>query len=233
MLPFKAGRTKTASLRKVKKLHEVTGRPAASKGQESWKPRKAAPGWAVMEGMLWARKCTEGTGKPRSIKTNTRPMSVSSLKHNFNHRWKQANILFQVTASPIKKKEKKRSQTASYQYDPKTLVWKTCSVMSCKNSEQKVRKAPCLGLIVVFPQSWWSLHLCVLAYRCTEHHWNWGSPVTSLGQAMALLCLSVKGSLHQCCNHQKSNSNNTTNKNTDQASLRFITKTITKLEKPW
>lgn len=46
-------------------LHKGTGRPAASKGQESWKLRKAAPGWAVMERMLWARKCTEGAGKPK------------------------------------------------------------------------------------------------------------------------------------------------------------------------
>lgn len=70
MLLFKTGRTKTASLRKVKKLHQGTERPAASKGQETWKLRKAAPGWAVMERMLWARKCTEGAGKPRRIKTS-------------------------------------------------------------------------------------------------------------------------------------------------------------------
>lgn len=50
MLLFKTGRTKTASLRKVKKLHQGTERPAASKGQETWKLRKAAPGWAVMRG---------------------------------------------------------------------------------------------------------------------------------------------------------------------------------------
>lgn len=87
-------------------FHEGTERPAAYKGQESWKLRKAAPGWAVMERMLWARKCTEGAGKPRRIKTSIRSIYVSSLKHNFNHRWKLANILFQVTASPLKQIEK-------------------------------------------------------------------------------------------------------------------------------
>lgn len=102
MLLFKAGGTKTATLRKVKKLHEGTERPAASKGQESWKLRKGAPGWGIMERMLWARKCTEGAGKPRSIKTSKRSIYVSSFKHNFNHRWKLANILFQVTPSPLK-----------------------------------------------------------------------------------------------------------------------------------
>lgn len=107
----------------------------------------------------------------------------------------------------------------------KTEFRKTCSPMSCKNSDQKASMAPGLDLIVVFPlelmkfalQSVRGTFVCCLQVHRTPLEWR--APGT--GQTMALLCLSVEGLLHLWCYHQKKNSNNTTNKNTDKANLHF------------
>lgn len=77
MLFFKAGRDKTASLRKIRQLHEGTEWPAASKGQKSWKPRKATPQVGVpAEGALGQQV---HPGKARNIKAIIRPMMMPHL----------------------------------------------------------------------------------------------------------------------------------------------------------
>lgn len=55
--------------------------------------------------VLWASKNTEETGKARNAKSSIRSTHAASFKHNFNHRWKPANILFQITLSLLRQLE--------------------------------------------------------------------------------------------------------------------------------